>query len=560
MSYQVLARKWRPRKFAELVGQSHIVQPLANALATGRLHHALLFTGTRGVGKTTLARLFAKALNCEQGVSAEPCGECSACQAIEQGRFVDLIEIDAASRTKVEDTRDLLDNVQYAPSQGRYKVYLIDEVHMLSRHSFNALLKTLEEPPLHVKFILATTDPQRLPVTILSRCLQFNLKRLPERLIAERLRWILEQEGIDHETLAIEQLARAGDGSLRDALTLLDQAIAFSAGRVATEDVNQMLGTIDPRLAVTLLEALAARDAEAVLRRVAELDERVPDYVQLLGELLIRLQRIAVLQIAPGVREQADDDGESLQQLARMLSPEQVQLYYQIALLGRRDLPLAPDARGGFEMILLRMLCFAPVTEMAAEPSVAPQPAEPAPGVLTPGASTPSTATPRAPARSTNVIPHPAAGSPEPPPAAPLDPTGDWSQLVGRLRLSGLASQLARHCVVREWQDNRLTLCLAEAHKGLGTDRLTEQLRAAIAQRLGQDVKLRVIIGRSEQPTLAQQDAEQRRERQRGAEQLIDNDPNVQALQKTFNARVRPESVQPWTDETEQTPAPDSER
>ena len=350
MSYLVLARKWRPRSFAELVGQEHVVRALTNALDSGRVHHAFLFTGTRGVGKTTIARILAKALNCETGVKAQPCGVCSACREIDEGRFVDLIEVDAASRTKVEDTREMLENVQYAPSRGRYKVYLIDEVHMLSGHSFNALLKTLEEPPPHVKFLLATTDPQKLPVTVLSRCLQFHLKRLPAALITERMGTILAAESVPFEPTALPLLARAADGSLRDALSLLDQALVFGAGKVIETDVRSMLGTIDRGHVARLIECLAAGDAAALIAVLAALDEQAPDYDQVLAELAALLERLALVQLVPDSGADGGFDPELLATLAPRFAAEDLQLYYQIALLGRRDLDLAPDARVGFEM------------------------------------------------------------------------------------------------------------------------------------------------------------------------------------------------------------------
>ncbi|MRI34830.1 DNA polymerase III subunit gamma/tau [Endozoicomonas sp. OPT23] len=360
MSYQVLARKWRPRSFKELVGQTHVLQALVNALDQDRLHHAYLFTGTRGVGKTTIARILAKCLNCEQGVSSTPCGECAACHEINDGRFVDLIEVDAASRTKVEDTRELLDNVQYAPTRGRFKVYLIDEVHMLSAHSFNALLKTLEEPPPHVKFLLATTDPQKLPVTILSRCLQFGLKNMtPERIVGH-LENVLGQETIGFESQALWQLARAADGSMRDALSLTDQAIAFGNGRVNELEVSVMLGTIDQGQVMKMITALAAGQATDVLAAVAELAEHAPDYAAVLDDMLAMLHRIAIAQAVPDAVDNSQGDREQVLQLASGMMAEDVQLYYQVGLVGKRDLPLAPDPRGGFEMALLRMLAFRP--------------------------------------------------------------------------------------------------------------------------------------------------------------------------------------------------------
>ncbi|WP_293267989.1 DNA polymerase III subunit gamma/tau, partial [Neptunomonas sp.] len=360
MSYQVLARKWRPKRFKEMVGQEHVLKALVNALDQDRLHHAYLFTGTRGVGKTSIARLFAKSLNCETGVSSEPCGECSACREIAEGRFIDLIEVDAASRTKVEDTRELLENVQYAPTHGRFKVYLIDEVHMLSSHSFNALLKTLEEPPAHVKFLLATTDPQKLPVTILSRCLQFNLKNLiPERIV-EHLQFVLTEENVGYEDPALWLLARSADGSMRDALSLTDQSIAFGSGTVFEADVRSMLGAIDQRLVYRLLDALTAHNARDLLGVVAELALFSPDYMNVLGDLISLLHRIAVAQVIPDAIDNSMGDQEAVSQLARQLAAEDVQLFYQIALVGRKDLPFVPDAREGLEMVLLRMLAFRP--------------------------------------------------------------------------------------------------------------------------------------------------------------------------------------------------------
>src|SRR5580692_2913087 len=363
MSYTALARKWRPKKFAELVGQEHVRRALVNALETGRVHHAFLFTGTRGVGKTTIARIFAKCLNCEIGVTPEPCGVCAACKEIDSGRFVDLIEVDAASRTKVDDTRELLDNVQYAPTRGRYKVYLIDEVHMLSNHSFNALLKTLEEPPPHVKFLLATTDPQKLPVTVLSRCLQFSLKRLPASLIAERLKFIAGAENLQFDPAAMALLARAAEGSMRDALSLMDQLIAFGGGSLNEAATRAMLGTIDRGHVGRLIDALARADGSALLSEVKELDRDAPDYDRALIELAAFLQRIAIVQIVPEAALQDEEfDADSLTRLAQAISPEDVQLYYQIALGGRRDLAMAPEPRMGFEMTLLRMLAFRPDT------------------------------------------------------------------------------------------------------------------------------------------------------------------------------------------------------
>ena len=363
MAYTALARTWRPKKFAELVGQEHVRRALTNALETGRVHHAFLFTGTRGVGKTTIARIFAKCLNCEVGVTATPCGTCGACREIDSGRFVDLVEVDAASNTKVDDTRELLDNVQYAPARGRYKVYLIDEVHMLSTHSFNALLKTLEEPPPHVKFLLATTDPQKLPITVLSRCLQFNLKRLPVALIADRMKEILEKENIPFEPAGLRLVAQAADGSMRDGLSLLDQLIAFGNGKAGEEEARSMLGTIARDHVVRLAELLGAMNVPELLSCARSLEEFAPDYAQVLDELSSLFVRIAMKQALSDFEGDELYDPEVLTRLAKAIAPEDVQLFYQTAITGRRDLGLAPDPRSGFEMTLLRMIAFRPLGE-----------------------------------------------------------------------------------------------------------------------------------------------------------------------------------------------------
>ena len=369
MSYQVLARKWRPRSFREMVGQTHVLKALINALDHQRLHHAYLFTGTRGVGKTTIARIMAKCLNCEQGVSSTPCGECSICREIDEGRFIDLIEVDAASKTKVEDTREMLDNVQYMPTRGRYKVYLIDEVHMLSTSSFNALLKTLEEPPPYVKFLLATTDPQKLPATVLSRCLQFSLKNMPPEPIVGHLQNVLTSENIPFEDDALWLLGRAADGSMRDAMSLTDQAVSFGDGRVFADDVRAMLGTLDQGQIYGVLKALVAGDAREALSATAHLAEHGPDWAGVLAEILNALHRIAIAQLMPDAIDNGQGDREQVLELAAIVPPEDVQFYYQLGLMGRRDLPLAPDPRDGFEMVLLRMLAFRPANLPGTAPS-----------------------------------------------------------------------------------------------------------------------------------------------------------------------------------------------
>jgi DNA polymerase-3 subunit gamma/tau len=526
MSYQVLARKWRPRSFRELVGQEHVVRALVNALENNRLHHAFLFTGTRGVGKTTIARILAKALNCHTGVTADPCGSCAACREIDEGRFLDLIEVDAASRTRVEDTRELLENVPYAPTHGRYKVYLIDEVHMLSTHSFNALLKTLEEPPPHVKFLLATTDPQRLPVTVLSRCLQFNLKRLPASLIAARLDAILEQEGIEREPAALALLARAGDGSLRDALSLLDQAIAFGGGRVSLQDASDMLGSIDQRHVLYILEALAAGDAAGVLQAIAVLDQTAPDYNGVLAELIALLQRIALAQVVPAV---VDDDSladpEAVRRLARLLAPEEVQLFYQIALLGRRDLPLSPELRSGFEMILLRLLCFRPAAKETSQPVV------------------------RASPLAAAVAVQPSL-QPTVPPARPAVPAteseNEWSTIVTALNLTGAVKQLALNCVLQGREGNTVRLLLAPEYTHLRTKSFEERLGAALQNYYGEpSLQVHIQIAATAVTTPARQQAEHQAERRQAAVEIIRRDSNVRALCDTFNAQVQPDSITP---------------
>jgi len=424
MSYQVLARKWRPRSFREMVGQTHVLKALINALDSQRLHHAYLFTGTRGVGKTTIARIIAKCLNCETGVSSTPCGQCSVCREIDEGRFVDLIEVDAASRTKVEDTRELLDNVQYAPSRGRFKVYLIDEVHMLSSHSFNALLKTLEEPPPHVKFLLATTDPQKLPVTILSRCLQFSLKNMPPERVVEHLTHVLGAENVPFEPDALWLLGRAADGSMRDAMSLTDQAIAFGEGKVLAEDVRSMLGTLDHGQVYGVLQALLEGDARALLDAVRHLAEQGPDWGGVLAEILNVLHRVAIAQALPEAVDNGQGDRERVLALAQALPAEDVQFYYQMGLIGRRDLPLAPDPRSGFEMVLLRMLAFRPAGDESAPRtplkslgiSPATTDSEAAPVAARPAAAVAAAAPPPVPV----VEPVVTAAAPVTPTAAPV--------------------------------------------------------------------------------------------------------------------------------------------
>jgi DNA polymerase-3 subunit gamma/tau len=519
MSYVVLARKWRPKRFAEMVGQEHVLRALANALDSGKVHHAFLFTGTRGVGKTTVARILAKSLNCEtNGVSSNPCGVCAACKEIDEGRFVDLIEVDAASRTKVDDTREMLDNVQYAPTRGRYKVYLIDEVHMLSNHSFNALLKTLEEPPPHVKFLLATTDPQKLPVTVLSRCLQFSLKRLSAGLIGERLKYIAAEEKLAFEPAAIALLARAADGSMRDALSLLDQLIAFGGGAVSEANARSMLGTIDRGHVGRLVEALARGDGAGLLAEVRELDRDAPDYDRALVDLATLLQRVAIVQIVPEAAPQDEEfDAALLTQLARAISPEDAQLYYQIALAGRRDLNMAPEPRIGFEMTLLRMLAFRPD---AAVPQPKPLPTSTAPALAS---AAPVVET----ARLTSID------------------AANWPAIVEAAGLSAMARQLALNCVPAGFEHNLLTLKLDQGASDRRTRPIEEKLVQLLSKYLGRDIRVAFEIAESGLNSPARQRVQAEQDRVARAASAFESDPAVKGLRERFGADVDAASVKP---------------
>ncbi|MDH5444620.1 MAG: DNA polymerase III subunit gamma/tau [Gammaproteobacteria bacterium] len=536
MSYQVLARKWRPRNFSEMVGQEHVLRALINALDTNRVHHAFLFTGTRGVGKTTIARILAKSLNCEQGVSSTPCGECSACREIDEGRFVDLIEVDAASRTKVEDTRDLLDNVQYAPTRGRYKVYLIDEVHMLSNHSFNALLKTLEEPPPHVKFLLATTDPQKLPVTILSRCLQFNLRRLSQDLIQGHLQHLVNEEGLEAEPIALHQLARAADGSMRDALSLLDQAVAFGGGKLSDSDIRSMLGSIEQTYVYELLQALAASDGAAVLQQVQQLATQVPDFGDVLSEIITALHHIAILQQVPVAYDEAMGDLQRLTQLAEQLSAEDVQLYYQIGLVGRRDLNLAPDPRTGLEMVLLRMLAFCPANADGKPQQAQKKTVKPPESVVIKQEIREPDSTPVVEISEQND------GSQLTSIAVSHDM--DWADMVANLQLVGVLNQLAMHCVIKAQQGNEIALALEPANEYLYTRERQERLQELLSEALDEAIKLNIEIEKPQQTTPAKQQQQQLQARQEQAEQTIKSDVTVKNIIETFNATVDESSIE----------------
>lgn len=520
MSYQVLARKYRPRSFEQVVGQEHVLRALVNALEQNRLHHAYLFTGTRGVGKTSLARLLAKCLNCETGVTAKPCETCQSCQEINEGRFIDLLEVDAASRTKVEDTRELLDNVQYAPTRGRYKVYLIDEVHMLSGHSFNALLKTLEEPPPHVKFLLATTDPQRLPVTVLSRCLQFNLKNLPPEQITAQLETVLQQENIAYESAAIKHLARAANGSMRDALSLLDQAIAFSNGKVNTADVSAMLGSIEQTHIFALVTALISNNAKEILAIIHQLAEQAAEFAQVLEDFIAVLHRIALAQIVP---DAPDEDQTIITQFAQQISAQDLQLYYQIGLIGRRDLPLAPTARSGFEMVMLRMLAFRP-----AEIAITTKPSPVGVGLVPTQTSVPQTRHPQgAPVQTVNN-----------------QATTDWASIVSQLNLTGFAQALAMNCSLQEMTDNQINLLLDPSHSAMRNPKQEARLAEALCTYFGKPMTVQINMSTTDLATPSRINQQQQSEQLQAATQALTQDANVQAILKTFDATIQPASIQ----------------
>ncbi len=548
MSYQVLARKWRPRNFQQIVGQAHEVRALTNALDADRLHHAFLFAGTRGVGKTTIARILAKCLNCEQGVSSTPCGECSACTEIDEGRFMDLIEVDAASRSKVEETRELMDNVQFAPARGRYKVYLIDEVHMFSEKSFNALLKTLEEPPPHVKFLFATTDPQKLPVTVLSRCLQFNLKRLPADQIADYLTGILADEKVEAEAPAVRLIAAAADGSMRDALSLLDQAVSYGSGKLLDTDVRAMLGTLDRSHVYALLEALVEGDGQALMACIENMASEVADYSEALAELTSELQRIAVAQVVPDAAPADDESAAARKQLAEKLSAEDVQLYYQMGIMSGRDLALAPDPRSGFEMALLRMLAFRPAAagSAGAAGTGAVQSSAPRSGGSRSSAAQVAPAAAAEPAGA--QTPRAKAAQPAHGPAQTTARTikaEEWAADIEAMGLVGLTRELACNCLVVESTDSAIKLRLDPGHEQLTAPRVKEKLEHALERYCGRRLRVDIDITKpgGETPALARQ-----REmdlRQQAAVQAIENDSGVQAICDTFGAAIDSERVRP---------------
>ena len=549
MSYQVLARKWRPRAFGELVGQEHVVTALSNALTRGRLHHAYLLTGTRGVGKTTLARILAKSLNCERGVSATPCGECSACRDIDGGRFVDLLELDAASNTGVENMREILDNARYAPTSGRYKVYLIDEVHMLSKGAFNSMLKTLEEPPEHVKFVLATTDPQKIPVTVLSRCLQFNLTPLPRALIAERLAQILRAEDIAFDEAALPLLAAGAQGSLRDALSLLDQAIAYGGGEVREPGVRSMLGVVDRGYLHRIVDALIASDGPALLAEADALAAGGHAFAAALDELASLFHRIAVVQAVPGAP--GGDDAERIADYASRMSPESVQLAYQIVVQGRTDLALAPDEATGFSMTLLRLLAFEPMTEGEPAPPSRGEVARPARPPATPVRAAPA---PPASSVDRNVTTIRAASATAPASAAPAsgdtpklllpEAAADWPAFVARLRLNGMAAQIAAQAELKSVRGNALSLAIPATHKHLADKTYADKLKIALEAATGRKLLLAFEIGESSEGSPAAIARREREEERAASEAAFRNEPFVRDLVARFDATVRPETIE----------------
>ena len=592
MSYQVLARKWRPKSFETLVGQDHVVRALSNALDQQRLHHAYLFTGTRGVGKTTLARILAKSLNCETGISAKPCGICSACTEIDRGRFVDLIEVDAASNTQVDAMRDLLDNAQYAPSAGRFKVYIIDEVHMLSKSAFNAMLKTLEEPPAHVKFILATTDPQKVPVTVLSRCLQFNLRQMAGTSIIDHLQNILTQEAIPFQASALHLIARAADGSMRDALSLTDQAIAYGGQSVNEAEVRDMLGAIDQSYLYQLINALLAEDGPALIAQAQAMEQRSLSFESALNDLAQLLHQIAVAQTVPDSVAHDLPERAVLLDFAQRIPAATLQLYYQIALLGRRDIGLAPDELAGFSMSLLRMLAFSPKDQAlsnASPPALKAQTTSPAPvaaSVATTASDTAAASTIAANEASKPQVPHeesmqaapeespPAPSSDETPfeetmPSEPIPMTeaanadaeyshnepmpvdaglsrqfnGDWRNLVDNLKL-GLARALSQHCELIGYDENSISLSVPEMQKHLLLPNYQEKLSTSINQYFDKKIKLHFSVGGTGN-TPAQQINQEKAQAQSSAENAIEQDGFVQALINDFGAQIIPNSIKP---------------
>ncbi len=548
MTALALARSWRPKTFSQLVGQDHVVKALTHALDQGRLHHAWLFTGTRGVGKTTIARIMAKALNCtgEDGqgrMTSEPCGKCPACLEIDAGRFVDYIEMDAASNRGVDDIAALLEKAAYAPSNARYKVYMIDEVHMLTNHAFNAMLKTLEEPPEHVKFILATTDPQKIPVTILSRCLQFNLKQMPVPLIVEHLEKVLAAENVDCETNALRVLAKAAQGSMRDALSLTDQAIAYAAGKVSEEAVRGMLGTLDDAYLIRILDALIAKDGATLLAISNEMGERSMSFSLALADLSSLIQKIAAAQIVPESVLEDWPEAAEIRRLASALTKEEAQLFYQISITSRPDLSLAPDEQTGFAMTLLRMLAFRPGNETPGRVGNSAPPVASAPRPAAPVNQT------AAPVRSSAPAPTASAPAPASAPAATASAANrpDWHALMRQLPVKGLVQQLAFQTELQDWEDSPagVRATVVTPMPQLASEASVGRLADALTAHFGKPIKVVIEKGEVEGKTVAKVDAQIHQEKRQNAEQMIAQDPFIQQLEKEFGAKVVGGSVKP---------------
>ena len=541
MSYQVLARKYRPRNFSEVAGQQHVLKALVNALENDRLHHAYLFTGTRGVGKTSIARILAKCLNCDNGITSEPCETCSSCVEISEGRSVDLLEVDAASNTKVEDTREMLENVQYMPSSSRFKIYLIDEVHMLSNHSFNALLKTLEEPPEHVKFLLATTEPKKLPVTVLSRCLQFNLKNLSPEKIVECLSDILKKESVSYEERSLWLLGRAADGSMRDALSLTDQAISFSESNLNFEAVKNMLGSLDQNEILELLEAVLESDGAAVLARIEALSAFSPDYSGLLSSLLSVLHRIAVAQKVPQALDNSLGDREAIESMAGRMTPEDVQLYYQIGIMGQRDLEWAPDPRSGFEMILLRMLAFEPLPALSEEKKTAENGESRAKPKKESLNKPKADASPASVSVSRQVSP---LESESVEAFSPMD-NDKWQKLVDLIEIEGITRTLAVNCSLESAGESNWELTLNKAHASLWSELHEARIGQALRQFFGRNLQVSVKVGKTREETPAEAREREMARRQQEAEEAIETDPNIRMLIDTFDGHLNKKSIRP---------------
>ena len=574
MSYQVLARKWRPNTFSEMVGQEHVLQALINALDNDRLHHAYLFTGTRGVGKTTIARILAKCLNCEEGVSSKPCGVCSSCQEIASGRFIDLMEVDAASRTGVDDMRDLLDNVQYAPARGRYKVYLIDEVHMLSKQSFAALLKTLEEPPEHVKFLFATTDPQKLPITVLSRCLQFNLKNLSTDKISQHLNYVLNEEKLPSEELGTLALARAADGSMRDALSLTDQAIGHGGGKITESDVNAMLGTIDRSFAIGICNALIAGDGTQLLAEVSKMAELSPDYIMVLADLLSIWHQVAIMQTVPESIDKTLSHYAEICEIANSVSREDIQLYYQICLLGRKDLDLAPDLKSGFEMVLLRALAFRPGSASGSKKS--------APVKANTGAESslkkPQAEVSPVPQAQQKITPKvelvenhkPAVIEQVEPQITPVKEQAaveqnvaelpvetnnnitlnqlapnNWLEVHSQLNLGASLGEIASHCLLSERRENQLFFIIDQEQTSLYDAAHQQSLAEALSDYFGVQVSVEISFGKTQKETPRAANIRAKEERLAAAIEVLNQDPDLQEFKQKFDANLDTKTVRP---------------